>query len=71
MHQDGNMEFALVGVVGDIQNTDLSNTVVLKLGTRDECVNFFKAMTADEKEAFVEIFVMEKEKFVALADKPV
>jgi len=62
-------EFALVGVVGDIQSTELSNTVILKLGTRNECIDFFQGMTAVEKEAFVEIFVMEKERFIALADK--
>lgn len=62
-------EFVLVGVVGDILNTDKSNTVILELGSRDKCINFFQVMTAVEKEAFVEIFVMEKERFVALADK--
>lgn len=63
-------ECVLVGVVGDIQDTEKSNTVILELGPREKCIDFFQGMTAVEKEAFVEIFVMEKEKFVALADRP-
>lgn len=65
------IECVLVGVVGDIQDTEKSNTVILELGPREKCFEFFGKMTTVEKEAFVEIFVMEKERFVALADKPV
>lgn len=60
-------EHVLVGVVGEIENSDHSNSVILKIGTRDSCVDFFTALNEQDRQAFAEIFVMEKTNFEQLA----